>query len=159
MNIREFEDSDLDAVLSVNMKAFTGIHESFREILGDQIFARVYPDWRKSNEEYIRSLVESEDAKNILVAEEKGEVVGFVHFSINTETKNGQIGLNAVSPSHQGKGFGKLLYHSAMERMKELGVTLVVVGTGGDESHIPARRAYESCGFVRLPLTRYYKLL
>lgn len=159
MNIRDFNADDLDAVLSVNLEAFTPIHESFREILGEQVFARLYPDWKKSNEEYIRNLAGGDDAENILVAEDEGEVVGFVHFTMNLETKNGEIGLNAVGPAHQGKGYGKLLYQSAMERMKERGVTFVVVGTGGDNSHIPAQRAYESCGFVRLPLARYYKLL
>jgi hypothetical protein len=39
--------------------------------------------------------------------------------------------------------------------MREAGVRVVAVGTGGDPGHAPARSAYESVGFM----VRYYKAL
>jgi hypothetical protein len=41
--------------------------------------------------------------------------------------------------------------------MREAGMKLAVVGTGGDPGHAPARRSYEKAGYTGLPLVRYYK--
>ncbi|WP_433781913.1 hypothetical protein ACQPX6_18750 [Actinomycetospora sp. CA-101289] len=35
----------------------------------------------------------------------------------------------------------------------------VVVETGGDPGHEPARRLYEECGFTALPVVRYFTTL
>ena len=78
---------------------------------------------------------------------------------MNMEKLLGEIGLNAVSPGEQGKGYGRQMYEFALQRMREKGIKLVGVSTGGDESHIPARKAYESVGFVRLPTVRYTLVL
>ncbi|PVC90671.1 GNAT family acetyltransferase [Streptomyces sp. CS090A] len=43
--------------------------------------------------------------------------------------------------------------------MKEAGVTLASIWTGGDPGHAPARRTYEKAGYTALPLVRYYKAL
>jgi hypothetical protein len=45
----------------------------------------------------------------------------------------------------------------ALQRLKDGGMKLAVVGTGGDEGHAPARRSYEKAGYTALPLVRYYK--
>jgi hypothetical protein len=36
---------------------------------------------------------------------------------------------------------------------------VVVVETGGDPGHDPARAAYETAGFTKLPIARYFRLL
>jgi hypothetical protein len=41
--------------------------------------------------------------------------------------------------------------------MKQAGMRLAVVGTGGEDGHAPARRSYEKAGYTGLPLVRYYK--
>ncbi|SCE84756.1 hypothetical protein [Micromonospora mirobrigensis] len=46
-----------------------------------------------------------------------------------------------------------------MELLRAAGVTLAVVGTGGEDGHAPARRTYEKAGFTGLPLVRYYARL
>jgi RimJ/RimL family protein N-acetyltransferase len=47
----------------------------------------------------------------------------------------------------------------AIQRFRDAGVGLAVVGTGGDPGHAAARRVYEKLGFVGLPLVRYYARL
>jgi len=159
MKMRKYRSSDLQSILDVNMLAFAPIHESFEQILGENIFSLVYPDWRASNAEYIKSLVNSDDIKNVYVAESHDRIIGFIHFTINKEKLSGEIGLNAIHPDEQGNGYGKQMYEFALRIMKEEGIKLVCVGTGGDDSHIPACKAYESCGFKRLPLARYFLAL
>ena len=45
----------------------------------------------------------------------------------------------------------------ALDRLKESGMKLAVLGTGGDPGHAPARRSYEKAGYIALPTVRYTK--
>jgi GNAT superfamily N-acetyltransferase len=70
-----------------------------------------------------------------------------VSFSLNREKRVGEIGLNAVHPTYAGRGIGTRMYEFVIARMLENGMMLATVGTGGDPSHEPARRAYRKAGF------------
>jgi len=39
--------------------------------------------------------------------------------------------------------------------MRQHGMDIAVVETGGDPGHAPARAAYEASGFTLLPIARY----
>jgi GNAT superfamily N-acetyltransferase len=67
---------------------------------------------------------------------------------MNADMWMGEIGLNAVDPAHVGHGVGTAMYDFALARMKEAGMRVATVSTGGDPSHMPARRAYEKAGFT-----------
>jgi hypothetical protein len=43
--------------------------------------------------------------------------------------------------------------------MKEAGMTIAMVETGGDPGHGPARAAYARAGFGLFPVARYFKKL
>lgn len=58
------------------------------------------------------------------------------------------------------RGIATQLYQHVFARLKEMGMKVVRVTTGGDPSHAPARRAYEKAGFsLRVPHVEYYKEL
>jgi predicted N-acetyltransferase YhbS len=65
--------------------------------------------------------------------------------------------LLAVHPEYQNQGIGTELNHFALKKMKESGMKLAVVATGGDPGHTPARRTYEKAGYTALPGVRYYQ--
>lgn len=158
-NIRGYLDEDWPSVLEICLLAFAPIHESFECLLGSSLFRLVYPDWRASNERYLHSLTEAAERERLLVTEQNAAVVGFVHYSIDSEKQVGTIGLNAVHPIHQSKGIGTLMYARVIETMRTRGMKYVKVGTGGDPSHAAARRAYEKAGFVPIPVVNYFKSL
>ena len=163
--VRQFAQEDLKAVLEISILAFTPIHESFENILGLTFLSSYIPigkirSWNISDPfvlERIKSI--GKDKENFLVAEEDKNVVGFLSYFMDIKKKSGELGINAVHPNHQNKGIGKNLYQHAINTMKENGIKLVEVSTGGDPSHAPACSAYEKCGFTPLPLVRYYKTL
>jgi GNAT superfamily N-acetyltransferase len=157
--IRPYVDDDWQAVLEICLLAFTPIHESFEGLLEGELFRLVYPDWRASNERYLRSLSEGREKEKLFVAEDNAVVVGFIHYSVDPESQSGKIGLNAVHPAHQSKGIGALMYSHVLDIMRTAGMKYAQVGTGGDVSHAPARRAYEKLGFVPIPVAHYYKKL
>ena len=80
-------------------------------------------------------------------------------YEINDDNQIGEIQLLAVHPDSQNDGVGTELNIFALKKLKEAGMTLAVVGTGGDEGHAPARRPYEKAGYTALPLVRYYREL
>ena len=65
-------------------------------------------------------------------------LAGFAHFP--------NFNLRTVSrdPSHAKRGVN----HFALEKMKESGMKLAIVATGGDPGHAPARRTYEKAGYT-----------
>jgi len=157
--IRSYADRDWQAVLKSCLLAFTTVYESFERLLGTELFLLVYPDWKASNEKYLRSLTEPGERERLFVVEDNGAVVGFIHYSVDAENQSGNIGLNAVDPAHQGKGLGALMYRHVLDIMRGKGMKYVRVDTGGDPSHAPARHAYEKAGFVALPVVHYFKSL
>jgi predicted kinase/GNAT superfamily N-acetyltransferase len=157
--IRPYLDRDWDAVLEICILAFTPVHESFERLLGTELFALVYPDWKTSNREYLRSLTNSGARERFLVAEQNGITVGFIHYEVESTKQAGTIGINAVHPAHQSKGIGSLMYSHVLQTMRAQGMMYVRVDTGGDPSHAAARRAYEKAGFLPIPVLHYFRSL
>jgi hypothetical protein len=56
-------------------------------------------------------------------------------------------------------GIATSLTRHSVDWFKKAGMPIVMVGTGGDTGHAPARRAYEAAGFRPLPVARYFKSL
>jgi GNAT superfamily N-acetyltransferase len=65
----------------------------------------------------------------------------------------------AVDPDFQRRGIGTRLTNHSVDWFKQAGMSIVMVETGADPGHAPARRAYESSGFTILPVARYFKSL
>ena len=87
-------------------------------------------------------------------------MVGFVSVGISDAQRSmGEISMLAVDPDYQGGGIGTALTEFALDRLKDAGMTVATVETGGDPGHAAARRTYEKAGFVLLPIARYFKNL
>lgn len=156
-NIRPYTSADLNNLVALTLAAFEPVFLSFERLLGSRIFPIVYPDWRKTQADLVVQM--SGNAKlHLAVAEVDGQVAGFVAYEFY-EDETGEVYFLAVHPDHQNHGVGTELNLFALDKLKEGGAKLAVVGTGGDESHAPARRSYEKAGFIPLPLVRYYKAL
>lgn len=93
------------------------------------------------------------------VAEADGAVAGFAAAQLDRDESIGEIYLLAVDPAHQRKGVGASLMSFALRWIKDNGMVLAMVETGGDPGHAPARHTYERAGFTELPVSRYFKKL
>ena len=150
--MRPASANDLPQLDAVRQAAFAPVFASFRSILGEEIYALAQAQEDEAQDEYLISLLTLQSNWEVYAAEMDCTVIGFVSIQLNQDTKVGEIGLNAVHPTHAGKGVGTAMYDFAIERMKEAGMKVATVGTGGDPSHVPARRAYEKAGFaVQIP--------
>jgi ribosomal protein S18 acetylase RimI-like enzyme len=160
LNIRPFEAPDLPAMQQLRQAAFKPVFQSFRDIVGEQIYLIALAKSDAEQAELLESICKSDSPHQVFVVEVHEDIAGFVSFSLNHDKRVGEIGLNAVHPKYAGRGIGTEMYEFAMARMKECGLVLATVGTGGDPSHAPARRAYQKAGFgPALPSVFLYKLL
>ena len=159
-SIRPFEPGDLPALQHVRQAAFEPVFRSFREIVGAEIAAIAFAHADAEQAKLLDGICAAGSGHHVSVVAVGREIVGFVSFTVDTDKRRGEIGLNAVHPDHAGKGIGTWMYGFAMARMAELGMALATVGTGGDPGHAPARRAYQKAGFgPALPSVHLYKLL
>lgn len=157
LHIRPICSHDMDDLVRLSLLAWEPVFNSFEKILGPEIYPIIYPDWRKSQREGVETTCKDSEKMNVLVAELDGKVVGFLAYELQLKDKTGEVMLLAVHPEYQNLGIGTELNNFALKKMKEGGMIMAVVGTGGDPSHAPARRTYEKAGFTALPLVRYYK--
>jgi len=159
LHIRSFFDQDLEGIVQLSLLAWEPVFTAWEQILGPKLYPiAIYPDWRKSQKEVVEKVCNDEKITTCVVeVEVDGEVVGFVSYELNDDSKIGEIQLIAVHPDYQNCGIGTELNLFALQKLKENGMKLAVVGTGGDDGHAPARRSYEKAGYTGLPLVRYYQ--
>jgi ribosomal protein S18 acetylase RimI-like enzyme len=156
--IRECREADLDTLQTFTVSAFEPIFASFAAILGDELYKLVYPDWKSLQKNLVLSLYNNEKM-NVWVADVDNRPVGLIAYQLQEEDKTGVIEFLVVDPAYQNDGVGNRLNEFVLGKMKEAGMQTALVGTGGDESHAPARRAYEKSGFIALPSVWYFKRL
>ena len=159
IQIREFREGDLDAVIAFSLRAWKPVFDSLREVLGDEIFLRLHPDWRADQAEAVRSSCLSEE-RDVFVALVDGRPVGFAAVALDAfHERMGVIDIIGVDPDYQRRGISSRLTKHAIEHMLRCGMDIAVVETGGDPGHAPARAAYEAAGFTLLPIARYFRML
>ena len=159
IDIREFREDDLEAIVEFSLRAWEPVFAAVRNVLGDDIFLRLHPDWRASQAEAVRSSCAS-DERDVFVAVADGRPVGFVAVALNAfHERMGVIDIIGVDPDYQRREISSRLTEFAIEHMRSRGMDIAVVETGGDPGHAPARAAYQSAGFTLLPIARYFRLL
>ncbi|HUS16564.1 MAG TPA: GNAT family N-acetyltransferase [Chloroflexia bacterium] len=149
----------MEAIVALSLLAWAPVFESFQQVLGPRVYAKLYPDWRRQQAEVVESICGDTAITVTWVAEVDGVVTGFIAYQLNAADKSGVGELLAVHPDYQNHGIGTDLNTFALTKMQESGMEIAWVGTGGDPGHAPARRSYEKAGYTDLPIARYFKAL
>jgi ribosomal protein S18 acetylase RimI-like enzyme len=158
--IRPYAALDLPALHAIRAAAFAPVFASFRNIVGPEIAQLGLAHAEKEQADLLDAIVRPESGHATAVVEIDNKPVGFVSWKSDIAPGVGEITLNAVHPDHGGRGIGTALYERALAALRAAGMQLATVGTGGDPSHAPARRAYEKAGFsVHLPSIYMYRKL
>ncbi len=158
--IRAYAPSDLPILQAIRAAAFAPVFASFRAIVGPEIAAPGLATSETEQAHLLDAIAKPDSGHTLAVAETGNTIAGFVSWKPNIAPGIGEITLNAVHPDHGGKGIGTALYAHALAALKSAGMALATVGTGGDPSHAPARRAYEKAGFTtHIPSIYMYRRL
>jgi ribosomal protein S18 acetylase RimI-like enzyme len=159
MRIEPYDPSHLDPVVHLSLRAWAPVFVSLKEALAPEVWQSFYPDgWQVSQEKSVQDACTSADMK-LWVALDAKTPVGFVAVRLHKESSLGEIYMIAVDPDHQRRGIAAALTEVAIASMKEAGMSIAMVETGGDPGHGPARGLYAHAGFRALPLARYFKKL
>jgi ribosomal protein S18 acetylase RimI-like enzyme len=157
--IRSYDDRDADAVVDFSLRAWALVFASVEQTLGSEVFRRQHPDWREDQRRAVEEVCAAKKGQ-VWVAEVGTSTVGFVAVELDhPERSIGEISMVAVDPDYQCGGIGTALTEFALDRLKETGMEVAMVESGGDPEHAAARRTYEKAGYVLLPIARYCKNL
>jgi ribosomal protein S18 acetylase RimI-like enzyme len=158
--IRRLLDADVETVIAFSVAAWAPVFASLERELGPVVFSAVFPDWLSSQASAVDAACRAA-GNDVWVAIVDDRPAGFVAVAFHDEgaTPAGEIHMIAVDPAHQRAGLGAGLLQHAVAEIKARGVDLVVIATGGDRGHGPARALYEKLDFHPLHLVRYYREL
>ncbi|AFZ36998.1 GCN5-related N-acetyltransferase [Stanieria cyanosphaera PCC 7437] len=159
MQIEPYHPSYLDAVIRLSLRAWTPVFDSIQNAMDTDVYQAFYPnDWRVSQQKAVEDVCAAEDT-NVWVAIDAGSTVGFIAVKLHSEDSMGEIYMVAVDPDFQGQGIGTAMIKFALTWIKEAGMSVAMVETGGDTGHASARHTYEKAGFSLFPVARYFKKL
>lgn len=156
MRIKPLEERHLERLVALALRAWEPVFASLEQAMGPELFGAQHPDWRADQRRTVEAVCRDVDA-SVWIAEVDGEVAGFVGCKLWLDEKMGEIYLIGVDPAFQRRGIARELTRHALEWFREQGMTTVMVETGGDPGHAPARATYEAAGFRMLPIARYFK--
>jgi ribosomal protein S18 acetylase RimI-like enzyme len=100
------------------------------------VSARLHGSWRPHQEAAVRGVL-ADRATHAWVAEGEQGPVGFVAATLNTDRLIGEITMLAVDPGDQNRGLGRALTEFATGWLREAGMRVAMVDTGGDPGHAP----------------------
>jgi len=158
VTIREYRAEDCEPVVGLSLRAWAPVFASLTQVLGGEISARLHGDWRPYQENAVRGVLADRTVR-VWVAEDDGVVTGFVAATLHPERRIGEIVMLAVDPDGQNQGAGTALTEFATGWLRDAGMRIAMVDTGGDSGHAPARHVYEKADYALLPVARYFKAL
>ena len=159
MQIEPYNSCHLDTIIRLSLRAWTPVFDSIQKVMDADVYEAFYPDhWRVSQQKAVEDVCAGSDT-NVWVAMEADSTVGFIAVKLHSDDSMGEIYMVAVDPDFQGQGIGSALIEFALDWMKEAGMSIAMVETGGDPGHASARKTYEKAGFGLFPVARYFKKL
>jgi ribosomal protein S18 acetylase RimI-like enzyme len=158
MHIRHALPTDLPALVDLTIAAFRPLFETdLPRVLDPLVYAHDHGDWEAGYRRQVPALLDPETDRVITLAQDdegSGRPLGYVGWQVNPDG-SGRLEMVAVHPQARRLGVGSAVCRAALSDLKQRGVTVVHVGTGGDAFHAPARRLYESLGFTGYPVVDY----
>jgi GNAT superfamily N-acetyltransferase len=160
MRIRGYRASDLARLIELTIETFGPFYEDhFRPAVGETVFAHQHGAWREDYRAQVPTLHDPDAHKYVAVAEEDGDLLGYVAWNVAPKRRHGEVEILAVTRAERRSGIGAALCEHAIADMRDRDVEVVAVGTGGDAFHAPARALYSSLGFTEYPVAVFFKQL
>lgn len=145
MLIRSYQQSDLEFLKHLTVEGFTGV--SIDHGVEQQFGLLNGHDWRWRKARHIDEDVKR-DAAGVFVAEEDGQIVGYVTTWQDLAGGIGHIPNLAVAASHRNQGLGRQLLQHAMDHFRAAGLTHAKIETLAQNA--VGNHLYPSLGFVEV---------
>jgi ribosomal protein S18 acetylase RimI-like enzyme len=145
MQIRAYQPGDLPHLKALTVEGFTGasidhgIEEACGVINGH--------DWRWRKARHIDDDV-ARDPTGVFVAEDGGQIAGYITTWQDRAAGIGHIPNLAVAPSHRNQGLGRTLIEHALNHFRAAGLTHAKIETLAQNAI--GNHLYPSLGFVEV---------
>ncbi len=146
------------AVLELSVRAWAPVFPLTRAAVPEFVYNSFYPDGWEARQLADMAAVLHNEPQNVDLAFD-GDLAGWACTRLHPEDHMAELYVLAVDPDRQRQGVGSALMGRVYDRARAAGMRMVMVETGGDPGHAPARAAYESAGYQRWPVARYFKEL
>ena len=130
------------------------------------VYGAFYPEeWQKRQLSDLGQILDNEPhtVDVAMLQDQNGsetpQLAGWVCTRIHPEDSMGEVYILAVDPQFQRRGIRPRPHEPQPPSRPAAGMTMMMVETGGDPGHAPARHTYEAAGYQRWPVARYFKNL
>ena len=151
MNIRSYRPAELETLRKLTVEAFhgTSIDQNIEKRFG--LIHDHDWQWRKARQ------IDADAAANptgLFVAEEDGQIIGFVTTRVDPEAGIGLISHLVVAAGRRGQGLGKQLIHYALHYFRSLGLTHAKIDTL--DQNATGQHLFPACGFTEVARQIHY---
>ncbi len=143
--IRSFKPTDLGAVKELTLQSFEGV--TLEQNVEGALGVLHNRDWRWRKARHIDEDLAS-NSGGFFVAEQEGQIVGYISTVLDREAGKGRIPNLAVAPEFRGRGLGRRLIEWALDYFRGEGMSYAMIETM-DQNEI-GQHLYPSCGFVEV---------
>ena len=142
VSIRNYRRSDRQTVLQITEESFGGfcLEAEMEEHFG-LIAETTWQERKRGGIDYDLRC----NPEHTLVAEQGGEVVGYLCSRVYRDQKMGHIANLAVAREQQGQGIGKMLLAAALEHLRDCGMRYARIETLA--GNYKGRKLYPAFGF------------
>ncbi|MBI1186179.1 MAG: GNAT family N-acetyltransferase [Alphaproteobacteria bacterium] len=159
LRILPLEESGVDAVVALAVRAWAPVFPRMRAEMPPHVYDAFYPHGWEARQRADIAAICRDEATTMFIALQDGGLAGFLGLRAHAEDSMGEVHVIAVDPVFQRRGIAAALIDFAMAWMRERGLKIAMVETGGDSGHAPSRATYEHAGFAQLPIARYFRKL
>jgi GNAT superfamily N-acetyltransferase len=159
LSIAPYSENFEGAIVGLSLRAWTPVFDKMQPAVQPFVYHAFYPNgWADRQANDIREFLRSEP-QNVSMALDGDHLAGWVGMRLHPTDHMGEIYILAVDPDFQRRGVASALMRRAFATMKDVGMTMVMVETGGDPGHAASRATYETIGFERWSVARYFREL
>ncbi|MQY18881.1 GNAT family N-acetyltransferase [Nocardia macrotermitis] len=118
MRIRMCTEADLVAAVDITIEVFGPFYEqTFRAMVTPEVFEHQHDTWDEDYRRMVPGLLCPTEGRHVAVAEERGEIVGYVAWHSDSDRRHGEIDVLCVRGNQRGKGIGRMLCERAIAGM------------------------------------------